>query len=488
MPWTFTRDVPSSETFIGDLEKEELAQVDLTNSALDAFRNPTKKKDVMIKGVSKNELMLGCVDDTWTTPSCISYNGKSFGMLIVAQKGDGKTQLVKHIMCSQLLERFHYNLFIVDPKDDYSNLHEPLRSVDLVSRLSRFGIKPKGFQAKYYKPAFADMKERKGEEYILTLRDFKVLDYGKRAEALTEVFQVDEKSGPAFRALQSAFSKGVPETIDTLFKKLTDYKKDVLKERVKLAKLAGASMGTKVVSSAFEQIVKEKVELGILGDEGQTIIREQEERDGKMVATKTVKVHSAHFTEELSTGPEPNIVVLQADLSAAKSFTYSCYIKMAIAQLWSDRYKYVTTDGREGIMRRPTFVITDEADVLIPREKYRYSPSREQFNQLLSKGRQFGWGEACITQQPEMISQEFIRHVDYIVSTRVQSEHLVKILKEKAGLQEHQIEELRRLRYNKSSPIKEWFCTTGDPERPYVTFFPLPPQSEIKQEKIPTYY
>ena len=488
MPWTFTREASMKSRFVGDEEKEELAQVDLTNSALEAFRNPAKKKDVVIKGVGKNELMLGCVDDTFTTPSCIPYNGKSFGMLIVAQKGDGKTQLVKHIMCSQLLERFHYNLFIVDPKDDYSNLNEQLRNAELVSRLSRFGIKPKGFQAKYYKPAFADMKERKGEEYILTLRDFKVLDYGKRAEALTEVFQVDEKSGPAFRALQSAFAKGVPETIDTLFKKLTEYKKNVIKERVQLAKLAGASMGSKIVSSAFEQIVKEKVELGILGDDGQTIIREQEERNGKMVATKSVKVYSAHFTEDLSTGPDPNIVILQADLSAAKSFTYSVYIKMAIAQLWSDRYKFVTTDGREGIMRRPTFVIKDEGDVLIPREKYRYSPSREQFIQLLSKGRQFGWGDVTITQQPEMISQEWIRHSDYVCSTRVQSEHLVKILKEKCGLVDHQIEELRRLRYNKTSPVKEWFCTTGDPERPYVTFFPVPPQVAIKQEIAPTYY
>ena len=488
MPWTFTRDVPNINQFIGDIEKSDLAQVDLSSISLDPFRDQAKKNDVVIKGVGKNELMLGCVDDTFTTPACIPYNGKSFGMLIVAQKGDGKTQLVKHIMCSQLFERFHYNLFIIDPKNDYSNLDEPLKNAELVSRLTRFGIKPRGFQAKYYKPAFANMKERKGEEYILTLKDFKVLDHGARAAALTEVFQVDEKSGPAFRALESAFSNGVPETIDTLFKKLTEYKKKVIKERVRLAKLAGASVGSRIVSSAFDQIVKQKVELGYLGDDGQTIIREQEERDGKLVVTKSIKAYSAHFAEDLSTGPGPNIVVLQADLSSAKSFIYSVYIKMAIAQLWADRYRYVTSGGKEGVMKRPTFVIKDEGDVLIPREKYRYSPSRDQFIQLLSKGRQFGWGDITITQQPEMISQEWIRHADYICSTRVQSEHLVKILKEKAGLADYQIEELRHLRYSKTSPVKEWFCTTGDPERPYVVFTPLPPQSAIKQEVAPSYY
>lgn len=487
MDWIFKRDVFRKETFLGDIEKEEVAQVDLYNSSLDRFRNPQKKMDIAIKGVGKNELMLGCTDDTFTTPACIQYDGKSFGMLIVAPKGVGKTQLIKHIGFSQMYIRFHYNLFIVDPRDDYTNLNEPLKNPELVSRLLRFGIKPRAFEAKYYKPAFANMQERKGEEYIVTLKDFKSLDQGKRTEALGEYFNVDDKDSPASRALKAAFSKGVPETIDTLFKKITDYKKDTLKERVKLAKLAGASTGSKMISSAFERIIQEKVDQGIFGDDGHRIIRETAEIEGKTVVTKAVKVYGAHFAEDLSSGPDPKIVVLQTDLAAKTSHTYSCYVKMAIAQIWSDRYRYYTSEGREGIMSRPTFVLSDEADVLIPRAKYGYSPSGEQYIQLLSKGRPYGWGVICITQQPEMISQEFIRHTDYIVSTRVQSEHLIKILKER-GLAEYQIEELRHLKYNKNSPVKEWFCTTSDPEKPYVIFTPVPPQVDIKTEKAPSYF
>ena len=133
-------------------------------------------------------------------------------------------------------------------------------------------------------------------------------------------------------------------------------------------------------------------------------------------------------------------------------------------------------------MYRPTLLMMDEADTLLPRERLRYSPSREQVNQLLSKGRQYGWSVITITQQCEMISQEHLKHVDYIITTRLRSDKLIAIVKEKFGLEDFEVDELKKMEWDANSPVKEWVVFTGNPSKKYIRFFPLPSQFEIKRE------
>ena len=476
MPMYKTREIAPKEGFHGTEVLKMLSLVDRSDSRLEEYRNPIQKKRDDIKYVKPNELLLGTLDEDFFSPAVLPYNGKSFGMLVVAGKGDGKTQWVKFEVFSQIHERFGYNLLLVDPKNDYSNLHESIKQQELVDRLYRFNLRARGYNAVYYKPAYFNMKERKGQEYIVTLRDFDNLDYGKRSESIKEFLGVDEKT-PAGRQLAGVLNKGVPKTIKAFMEKIKNYRKDMVKEKEEAAKASGVkSRGSGIMSFTLDTIISDKVKQGLLGDDGQKIIMEVDDK-GKTTASKTV--YAAHFPEDLT---KFGIVVLQADLTTEKSFTSSCYLKVAVATVWEDRRKFVDTKRREGVMTNPTFLVMDEADTLLPRERTRYSPSREQVNQLLSKGRQYGWGVVAITQQPEMISQEFIKHCDYIVTTRLRSQKLIEILKEKYALEDYEIDELKKLEWDPNKPVKQWCCFTGNPSRKYIPFYPLPPQIAIKQE------
>ena len=459
--------------WLGDSILKGLANVDKANPFIMATNNTVEAEEPVSHLIPPNEILLGCSDEDYMQPVTIPYNGKSFGMAIIASKGDGKTQLVKHLAFSQLHQRFRYNLFFIDPKYDYSNLHIPQNDGELVERLMRYNIRPKGYDAAFYKPACFDLTDRKGIEYIVTLRDFEALEYNKRKEAMKEFFNIEEKT-PAGRALEWILARRVPKTIKGFRILINEYKKFIIKERER----AGSKV--KSVSAAMDIALKERVDSGIIGEDGQKLILEVDD-NGKPVKTKTV--HAANFVSDLA---QKKIVVLEADLDMTKSYISSCYLKIAIAQIWTDRQTYINTKGHEGVTSMPTFVVIDEADVLCPRENIRESPSRAQINQLLSKGRQFGWGVIGITQQPQMISAEFLRHVDYLCTTRIKNDKLIKLIQEKFALDDYLIRDLKNLEYDANKKVKKWALLTGNPNKPMVTFYPFPPQTAIKQEIIPT--
>jgi len=458
-------------SLLGNRIFQSVSSVSKNNVAIQRLINQEYREELPVTStVPNNEILLGCTDEEFTIPATLPYNGKSFGMVIIAGKGDGKTQWLKHFSFSQLLCRFKYNLFLLDPKYDFGNLDKPMKQPELVERLARYSITPRGFDAIFYKPAYFCLDDRRGKEYVVTLRDFESLEFIKRAEAMKEFFNLEDRT-PAKNALDWILSKRVPKTLRAFKELIGMHKQFILKER----KEAGSHV--KMVSAAMDIALRQKIDMGLLGEEGQKMIIETDDQ-GKPTKTKTH--HRADFVVDLV---KNKVVVLEADLDMKRSYISSCYLNISLAQMWTDRKSYVETKGKQGLLATPTFAIIDECDVLCPHEREKRSPSRDQLIQFLSKGRAYGWGVIGITQQSQMMSQEFIRHCDYLVTTRLRSTKLEQLIKEKYSLEDYVIKDLKNLDYDINKPYKQWALLTGNPSNPVITFYPLPPQSAIQQER-----
>lgn len=53
------------------------------------------------------------MDEEYYEPASLPYNKKSFGMIIIARKGDGMCQLAKFITFNSLTKRFNYELELI---------------------------------------------------------------------------------------------------------------------------------------------------------------------------------------------------------------------------------------------------------------------------------------------------------------------------------------------------------------------------------------
>lgn len=471
---SFERNRGQTNLNYGNTMFEQLSEVDKADHRIRRlFTEGENKSNIIVsKIIPKDELFLGFTDKTFQTPVTVKYNGKSTSFGIFGQAGDGKTQFFKHLVFTQFHDRFGYKILLLDPKNDYWNLHEPQSEQRLVDILRRVDIKPRGYKASYYRPLFLNLHGRPGKEYIITFADFKSLEQQKRTEAMKEIFMIDEKT-PAGRAL-SWIAPRTPMSLSSFRKRLDDYKDFVLEERRK----AGSNI--KIVSSQFRTSLEERIAQGVIGDDGMQIPLERDDETGEV--TKSKIAHAATICNDLMDTNKDGIVVMEQDLDGSNSYISSCLTKMAIAQPWTDRYNYVTTDGHEGLLASPVFVGIDEADVLCPHERIKTSPSRTQINQLQSKGRAFGWSIGTISQKPYNLSQEHIDHFKSIATTRLNDERIIKIIQEKFRIEEHQLEDLRKMDYDTNEPVKEWVWFTGNPANPYARFYPPPPNVQIVHE------
>ena len=473
-----TRDIREKDGLRGQRLLQSLSNVDRSDSRMNEFRNPRKPLVEDIKNIKKDELLLGTLDQEGRIPVTIPYDGKSKGILIVAEKGRGKTQLMKSLAFDQFHARYDFNIFAVNPKaPDLSNLDQAMARPDLVQRLARFNIKPKAYHnAVYFKPVFFNMAERRGKEYILSPRDFDSLDYGERSAAIQQFFKVNELTPAARRALTSILSKGVPKTIEGLFLKLQNYRKDLMKQRISDAKAMNMKGGSKVMSFGADSEIRDKVNRGLLGDDGQKIVLEMDELGEKVTKYKTV--HTVDFPIELALH---RIVVLQADLENENDWYSSCYLRMALSAIWQDRYKYIQTHRQQGVVDRPTLVLEDEADVLMP-SGISASPSRDMNIKLLAKGRQYGWSVMAATQLIESISKVFVKHCDIVITTSLQDPKLIEVVRTKYGLQDFELEELKHLEVSQKKP-NQWVCFTPNTAKKFVSFYPLPPGIAMVEEE-----
>ena len=480
MPMTFRRRLyEGGNDFLGDLTLKTLVDVDHRNSRLNEFRYfQSKDEKPVYEGVGQNELLLGWLDRDYDKPVTMYYNGKSFAAAILAQKGDGKTQFFKNLMV-QLHDKFNYKVILFDPKNDYSNLNEAQSVPEYVEQLSRVNMKPRGYNAVYLKPAFSMLDARPGRECIVTPAMLNALDYGKKMEGTREFF--NELKDPAINReldyILSMTSGGtkvikIPKTINEWRRKDEDYKKNILATRKK------SNIGIKSVSSKFIQSLEDKINQGMFGDDGQELIMSVDENDKPQYK----KVYDFNIPQELMRTDRDGIVVIEQDLEAENLYMSSCYTKLIIASVWSDKKMYEESHGSMGHVAPHILVGMDEADVLIPKEKVRNSPSRSQSLQLQKRGRQLGFSLITISQQPDQVSEQLLTAMDYIFTSRLKSDKMRKLLKEKYSLTGEQMDELNNLDYSAQKKPVQWAAFTGDPGEPYKLFYPCVPTIQIKQE------
>lgn len=480
MPMTFRRRLyEGTSGFLGDMTLRTLVDVDKRNSNLDVFRdNQEKEKKPTYEGVGENELLLGWLDRDHDKPVTMYYDGKSFAAAILAQKGDGKTQLFKNLMV-QLHDRFGYKVILMDPKNDYSNLDQPQRVPEYIQQLNRINFQPRGYNVVYLKPAFCMLDGRPGKECIVTPDMLNSLDYGKKMEGVREFF--NELKDPAINReldfIMSSVSGGskvvkMPKTIKEWLHKHEEYVRNILAVRKK------SNVGSKAMSSKFIQTFEDYINRGLFGDNAQKLITSVDEEGNPNYKS----VFDFNIPKELMRTDMDGIVVVEQDLEGENLYMSSCYTKLIIASIWSDKKIYEESGGTMGHIAPHVLVGIDESDVLVPREKNRNSPSRSQCLQLQKRGRQLGFSLITISQQPDQVSEQLLTNMDLIFTSKLKSEKMRKLLKEKYSLADYQIEELNNLEYNRQKKPVQWAVLTGDTDEPYKLFYPLPPTIQIKEE------
>lgn len=398
--------------------------------------------------VKKNELLLGSTTDKYEDIVVKKFNGDVVGTAIIANKGDGKTQLGKWLYIDQFPRRWDRYLFIVDPKGDYLCLDFPQEVPACLKTLEKVGLKPMQYKPYYCSPQFANIFGARGKEFSFTYRCIDGLENKPlKIEVLRELLNIDVRADSAtYSLLNDLMAQGIPIHFDALIDRL----RELSQERKEI-------MGSHQESGKIRGLFQSLYNQGILTDDPSRAI----------AFPNMLKKHK--------------MMVFQYPLYGSDELAPSSYVKMVLSELLADRKRYVKTqEGQEeGVLDKKITVLIDEADAVVPKKKF--TPARMAVQRLFTKERQSGFDVTLITQNPHLVDPITITQSDWLITSRVRNKAIFGLLRER-GFDEHLLNMVAtKLKHDRQKKPVEWLLhDTSDSK----TFFPFPPLTRMITENV----
>lgn len=375
---------------------------------------------------------------------------KSFGALIVAQKGSGKSGLVKTWMDQLWMKGVKF--FCIEPKGyDFVTMGIPQDDTRGVDCLAKFGMKPRSYKISQAIPAFVADEYTKATPYKLDVDDFTSLPKTVQLSTWCKFLNIKEMSGPG-KALMRVLKMGKNDRGPRDIREMVEFTKlDIEKERVKRKEIKGSSQ---MVSTGLLYLLEQKLNTDELGPR-----------------------MPFNYVEQLA---ENDIVIMHTPFDSKNLISMNVYISVAINSILNDRNIYVKTNGKKGLMSRPICFVIEEADSLIGREDYNLA--KHVLYQILARFRHIGCSGIFITQNASLIDPKFVRQCNYIASTQVNSEEQRQLLRMR-GVPKWLVENrLTKLDWTTSKPVKEWFFLEPDTPGEVKTGYPIWPATKLLKE------
>lgn len=423
---------------------------------------PYVQKEPEIPGVKEDEILLGYASDSFDPQDGIVTipfrRDRSFVGIVMAARGSGKSVLATNIALDNLLARFDVPCFFIDPSWEFSTRKYPQLNTDLVDKLAKLGLSPRGYPTKVFTPKMVSSFGNQGTEYIIDLVDFKRIgqvDAPTMLQSLIEFFEVDGASQRAAKRMFYPLVADLAKCPDTIFQFKREVNDSINSKR--MSTVTGKPTGKKVSTVLLDIIdsftMSHRMGLSNVND-------------------------SVDFAKELA---ENRFVILQGSVGGASERFLSTYIKLAILTLVYDRARQIRQ--RSGQLKTGALVVIDEADKFAPEKTM--IPSRTPIVELATRQRKLNMSILAITQKPQLLDQALVGESDFILCSKIATEEERAILRNR-GISKFDVNSvLANLRQKVELPsghtVSEWAYI--DRNNQLKTFFPCPPRSAMFEEQ-----
>lgn len=401
--------------------------------------------------IKDDEILLFTEDKKATTPVMLKVGNppKSFGMLITAQQGGGKSGFVKCFM-----DQFRYKgfkFFCIEIKGyDFVTMNRPQDDPKSFEVLNRFGLKPYSYKFDSVMPAFVADEYTKAITYKLDVADFNKLPKTTQISAWCNFLGIKEMDGRG-KALHRVLRSGPNGKSPSNIKEMIEYTiKDIEEQRKKKKEIKGVGG----VSTGLLYLLEQKVATNEIG-----------------------RKQRFDFVESLA---KNDMVVLNAPLDSKNVNAMNTYISVALNQIITDRNIYVKTGGRKGLLSSPICVVLEESDSFIGLGEHNLT--KHLLYSVLARYRHIGISLMLVTQNPALIDPKFVRLCQYIATTQVNSEEQRHLLNLRSIPKSLIHNDLARLEFDMNSPVKEWCIIDPNEAGNYLKGYPIWPTTKLLKE------
>ena len=426
------------------------------NERLLAYNLPRKRRVI-----TRGDLVLGFKTTEFEEPVTYKYDGKSVRIAIFGQTGTGKSVHMNSLV-QQIVDKWGYHAFILDNKNDSMNFYRKLTDVVLAERLESVGIKPKGFDVKYFTPACSRLIIPFGKEFTIGILNFKnIRNHSIRLNIIKGLLEYGEEKGmpqSSSRILQGVCSKDpFPSTIPEFFEKLTTATKEYTKR-------IGLSKPPSILNVLFTNRATQRM----VGDK-----------------------YAVNWAKELS---EHEMVVVKTNpLGGKKGDLALPMVATIISELFEDRFNYVEklsaskTKGSKCWLDKPIVFQLDEAHNLANNDRY-YSPTREILRIMSKIGRAPSISMVYATQVSKDLNKSLISQANVLITPRPTDENTLKLVagrmrRYKGHLVDYRasVEILRSLKSPKKLPVQFLMV---DKNGNAVKYYPNASQTALVEEEL----
>ena len=418
------------------------------------FGKVFKKQENVV--IPRDQILLFTEDEDYENPIYLKTGDpdkgefKSFAALVVAQKGSGKSGMVKTWMDQLWMKGIKF-MCLEQKGFDFVTMNLPQEDPKGIECLGKFGMKPRSYSVAQAIPAFVADDYTKATRYKLDVNDFTSLPKTVQLSTWCKFLDIKEMSPPG-KALMRVLKMGTKDRGPRDIREMVEFTKlDIERERAKRKEIKGSSQ---IVSTGLLYMLEQKLGTDELGP--------------KM---------PFNFVEKLA---ENDIVVMHTPFDSKNLISMNVYISIAINSIINDRNIYVKTNGKQGLMSRPICFVIEEADTLIGGEDRNLA--KYVLYQILARFRHIGCSAIFITQNAALIDRMFVRQCNYIASTQVNTEEQRQLLRMR-GVPRWLIEnKLTRLDWTTSKHVKEWFFLEPDKPGEVKTGYPIWPTNKLLKE------